>query len=500
LAKSVPSYLKDTTDFLRKLGTVGDLPDNCILVTADVESLYTNIPIQDGLQALERALRRREHPKPSSMCIKELAELVLRNNCFSFNGAHYTQISGTAMGTKMAPNYAILFMADFEETLLARTPLQPLAYCRYIDDIFFIWPHGQEHLEQFKTLANSLNANIRLQFETSRQSVAFLDVMVSLSETGTVTTDLYTKPTDTRQYLHFDSCHPDSHKLPIAFSQALRIRRICSDDSIAVERGRELKFDLVKRGYPRKKVAHKIAKALRISRQDLLTYRETELSEAAPETVAWVCTFHPTIGGVPDIFRKHWHHLAEKKLAFKVFWKAPVKLRAKLVSSVLHPVRPLQMRQIANYGTVKCNRARCKTCELINPSTTIVSHTTGLKYHANLHEEADCASAGLVYLIRFSCGELYVGETSQKLSGRIAGHRSDIRKGCLDRPVSAHFVEHQHEENDWTVSIIKIAVDEKRRFVAEKRWISQLMTDAPLGLNLEHVFNKEKHVSRNAAL
>ncbi|CAM2112924.1 unnamed protein product [Caretta caretta] len=43
-ATSTPSYLQDTTDFLRKLQSIGDLPENTILATMDVEALYTNIP------------------------------------------------------------------------------------------------------------------------------------------------------------------------------------------------------------------------------------------------------------------------------------------------------------------------------------------------------------------------------------------------------------------------------------------------------------------------
>jgi hypothetical protein len=36
--------------------------------------------------------------------------LVLKNNKFTFDGNHYLQINGTAMGTKMAPSYANIFI------------------------------------------------------------------------------------------------------------------------------------------------------------------------------------------------------------------------------------------------------------------------------------------------------------------------------------------------------------------------------------------------------
>ena len=45
---------------------------------------------------------------------------------FSFNGDHYLQIGGTAMGTATAPNYANLFMDRFETKALANWPLKPV--------------------------------------------------------------------------------------------------------------------------------------------------------------------------------------------------------------------------------------------------------------------------------------------------------------------------------------------------------------------------------------
>ncbi|XP_073192929.1 F-box/LRR-repeat protein 4 isoform X2 [Lepidochelys kempii] len=55
-ATSTPSYLQDTTDFLRKLQSIGDLPENTILATMHVEALYTNIPHKDGLQAIRNTI------------------------------------------------------------------------------------------------------------------------------------------------------------------------------------------------------------------------------------------------------------------------------------------------------------------------------------------------------------------------------------------------------------------------------------------------------------
>ena len=55
----------------------------------------------------------------------ELAEIVLKSNIFLFNEKTLKQLRGTAIGTKFAPPYAIIFMADLEESILKYIELKP---------------------------------------------------------------------------------------------------------------------------------------------------------------------------------------------------------------------------------------------------------------------------------------------------------------------------------------------------------------------------------------
>ena len=72
----------------------------------------------------------------------DLIRMILTMNNFTFNDKHYLQIHGTAMGTRMAPSYANLFLAKFETVALSRASYQPHTWWRYIDDIFMIWTHS----------------------------------------------------------------------------------------------------------------------------------------------------------------------------------------------------------------------------------------------------------------------------------------------------------------------------------------------------------------------
>ena len=202
--KLLRSYVRDTTHFLKLMSDLGDLPNDCILVTMDVSSLYTNIPNDEGLQAaMQTLMEHRPAPniKPTNLSLIKMLEMVLKMNNFQFNGVNFLQVGGTAMGTKVAPSYAVNYMGSFENKHVYTYSKQPLLYLRYIDDIFIIWQHGVTELDSFIEHMNSCSEHIKFTVEKSTEQIAFLDTLVKLDR-GQILTDLYSKPTDSHNYLY----------------------------------------------------------------------------------------------------------------------------------------------------------------------------------------------------------------------------------------------------------------------------------------------------------
>ena len=175
----ITSYIKDSRHIIRLLENL-TVPSNCILTTVDVKALYLNIPHKEGIQA---ALNRTyyKNPEAENMTIppgtmSDLLNIVLTKNYFQFADSMYHQIQGTAMGTKMAPAYANLFMAELEEGLLENYPTQPILWKRYIDDVLCLWPGSQEDLDKFMDYLNKAHPTIK--FECSQTSIDFLDITI----------------------------------------------------------------------------------------------------------------------------------------------------------------------------------------------------------------------------------------------------------------------------------------------------------------------------------
>ena len=97
-------------------------------MTVDVSSLYTNIKHEEGIEALKSWLIKNGTNREKSEFIGTLAKLVLTSNYFTFNGKMYLQKQGTAMGTRMAPNYAKIFMHSVKQEILKNSKLKPMIW------------------------------------------------------------------------------------------------------------------------------------------------------------------------------------------------------------------------------------------------------------------------------------------------------------------------------------------------------------------------------------
>ena len=112
------------------------------MVSADVVLLYCSISHKAGLIGLNN----RTNKNFSTKDLVKMAKFVLKNNYFKFKGKVKQQIFGSAIGTKFTPPYACIFTDEVETSFLDIQEMKPLVWFRCIDDVIFIWTHGQEKL------------------------------------------------------------------------------------------------------------------------------------------------------------------------------------------------------------------------------------------------------------------------------------------------------------------------------------------------------------------
>ena len=299
------SYLRDTAH-MRKVVQETQPPDRHLLVTCDVEALYTSIPHEAGIAATREALLR-HHTHLATREVDLLCRLLhlqLHHNNFRFNGREYTQNHGVAMGKAWAPAYANLYMASWEEKLKAATKhlLAPTTWRRFIDDVFCVYPGDQAEWDEYLAVANGLDPNIHLTAHSSTAEVPFLDLTI-VTEAGQLYHRLHRKETDTLQYVRADSMHPTPTHRSVAISQFLRALRNCSRLEDQQLFCRETAQALRQRGYS--------ARLLRLAYRRAVSSRHTELAketlhpqgnsdQPTARTRDILCaTFHPALRNLP---------------------------------------------------------------------------------------------------------------------------------------------------------------------------------------------------------
>ena len=227
------------------------------LVTIDVNSLYTNIPTQEGINACLNYIDQNEdllpNFTPNKRIMKTLFHFVLEHNYFLFNDKLYKQLQGTAMGTKVAPCFADLFLGKFEEDFILTPEItnKIKLYKRFLDDIFILWTGNLKELNTFIEYINNIHPTIKFTHKYSTKQIDFLDSTIYIDpETKTFKSKLYKKPTDTNSILHYSSYHPEHTKANIIQTQALRYRLLTTDDKILKKDLNKLKRNFLERGYP----------------------------------------------------------------------------------------------------------------------------------------------------------------------------------------------------------------------------------------------------------
>ena len=499
--KNIRSYIKDTTDFLYMLNKVGTLPPNCTLVTLDVSSLYTNIPNTEGRIAaqtsLDASLGGRNNP--SSDYLIKLLDKVLSCNNFDFNDRHFLQVGGTAMGTKVAPAYANTFMGWFEEKYVYTYRKQPLIWKRFIDDIFAIWQYDHDELTEFVTYLNTRMPSIKFEAETSKSFVSFLDVKVIIGPEGHIKTTLYTKPTDSHNYIHYQSCHPRACKNGIPFGQFLRLRRICSDEADFIAESRTMAYHFHKAGYPDKLIQDSFDRAFYLDREPLLIPKPDKRSEDRDENKLFlITTHHPTFRGVNDIVSRN-RELLDKSSSTRPTMQTEMvhgfrrckNLRDLLVRARLGPEKQQKDHPKGPSRNHKCGRPFCIYCSKLDRSGRIRCTITDRSYMTRTN--VSCLSTNIIYAIEcLRCGKMYIGQTKRRLMDRLMEHFRNIRQNNDIHIVGRHYNSRNHEGlNDLKVYVLDFIhahpdsdTAAEVRNVREKLWIYRLRSQTPIGLNL----------------
>ena len=378
------------------------------MVSFDVQSLFTNVPVGQALDVVHEKLLKDETLEDRTPLtpqqITNLLHTCLRTTYFLYNSSFYEQTDGTAMGSPVSPVVANIFMEYIEELALTTSP-QPIRFWRrYVDDTFCFLKKStvEETLKHLNTINPSIQFTV--EQETNNQ-LPFLDVLLMRDDHNKkIKTTVYRKKTHTDRYLSFTSHHPVQAKRSTVTTLLKRARDVTSDRHLLKKELEHLQGVMLINEYP-------IGFLKRC--RTLKPKEKNDDEEHGPLATAKV----PYVEGLGEEIR----------------------------------------RILKDYNI----RTVFKTIDTLGRILTKVKDPTP-------PEERP----GVIYKIRCMCGDFYVGETKRTLATRLKEHKAACRLGAFERSAVAEHAWQEGHEIDWNdVEILDTAKDLQERKVKESLYI-----------------------------
>ena len=388
LAGKTDSHVKNSKHFVEVMSDLRVEEDE-MLVSFDVSSLFTNVPIDEAVQVIRDRLRRDEtlvnRTTLSPDRVAELLETCLKSTYFCYGGEFYEQREGAAMGSPVSAVVANLYMEFFEELALRSAPTKPRLWKRYVDDTCCIVKKGT--MEGLLSHLNSVRPSIKFTVEVEKEgSLPFLDALLQRKDDGNLDVTVYRKPTHTDRYLDFRSHHPSHVKRGLVRCLYDRARSITTKQEDLQKEECHLTEVLRQNGYP----SNFIRSSSIPSRQDVETTEEPLPEEGRRPPLVML----PYTEGVSEDIRR-----VCRKFGMKVVFKSGLSLRSML---------------------------------------TKVKDTLALEKKSKV-----------VYQVPCSCGEIYIGETLRRLETRMKEHRDACQKGTLEKSALAEHAWENHHPIKW---------------------------------------------------
>ena len=310
---------------------------------------------------------------------------------------------------------------------------------------------------------------------------------------------LYKKPTDCQNYLHAKSARPFSLKKSIPYSQALRIKCICSTFEEYRKHSQDLIKRFVEKGYNELTVRRQIERVDHLDRSLLLKHCKPKRKDAIPFSL----TYNPVLPNIKEIINKHWHILSIDSTFKEILNNLQPMIAFRKNKSLkqligTNTIRNNQKFLTATQTTTAGQCTPCYTspslcCQQVLKTTTFASTQTRETF--KIFHQVTCHSNYVIYLSEcILCNFQYVGKSETAFNIRLNNHRKDIKKRNTIE-VCKHFNNNEHTFSKH----VKFIITEQLRNISstptetlklrlkkrENFWITKLKTLIPYGFNQE---------------
>lgn len=425
-------YIKDSFAFSEFINDY-QLPLGYVVVSFDVVSLFTNLPLQLIIESLTRNWNViSNHCNLDLDSVIKILKFIFDSNYCVFNNTYYKQIFGTPMGSKISPILANFVLDDVVKDCLSRIPFNIPFIKRYVDDLLLAVP--SDKIDEVLNTFNNYNNDIQFTVEKETEnSIPFLDMRVIRNELDNkLRTKWYRKSMSSGRYINYHSYHHPRMKINLMLALKYRVVKV-THTQYKKEALKELKGLLIENSYP----LNLINKMLFNTEQNLNYNNNNNIS---------AININANVGIVNDrdgsMAGDHMGH--------------GVELGDRLVYRSLPYIEDLTSR----------------LTNLFKHTNTIIAKKN-IKTVAKLYSKTKTAlkdkdKSNVVYRIQCNnCDRAYIGQTSRVLHGRLISHKSDCNRNVKSCGLAEHVIETGHKMDYNNAKVLTVENNYHKRIFLE---------------------------------
>ena len=164
------------------------------LISFDVSSLFTNVPLEETIQLITKRIYNSKHQDVKKQILSRGIFIKLlriaTEGMFMHKNKLYQQYD---MGSSLGPTIANFFLTDMKNKILQNNAgFHPKLYLRYVDHIFCVF-NNETSSDKLTDLLNKQHKNIKFTEEHGSETLPFLDVEVTITESGIEAKVFHTK-------------------------------------------------------------------------------------------------------------------------------------------------------------------------------------------------------------------------------------------------------------------------------------------------------------------
>ena len=273
-----------------------------------------------------------------------------------------------------------------------------------------------------------------------------------------------------------------------AFSQAVRILRICSDPVTAQSRCNEIIEYLVRRGHGRRRTQLEVQRAIDAGRNPQQHIRNIDSG------MYFIVQYHPGLPDIKGTLKKKFHILYTSELMGMVLLVLQL-FRSPNQNTFLNNYVGPNFKSLRKKSS-RVNHAKAIAASFVSVNC-VTSTSNGRTFHCR-NQGTNCNTKWAEYVIMCDvyCMQ-YVGQTNNIIS-HMNGHKSDYRRllnGDFSKSDTSALYSHlkSHDVKIFMFHVLEILENEGIKYIKD---IRQLETLTPRGLNVADSFHIQNRSSR----